>query len=218
MKIKNGKFNRESGMVVVEASFIFPIMFIILFILIYMGNAHYLKAQVEEIVTEQAIEGAKSCSDPLLIKIKETGSVPSLKDLKTEPYRYLFGGMDEIEKSVSAEVVRLIEEESGSFFGNMTPKVSTSTSKIAKFNNYVVYSTFSVEVEYVIEFPISFLGADKPIMLTVNSRADVPVNDTPEFIRNTDMVIDLFHGTKVGESISSVFGKIRDVMSNFAKK
>ena len=121
MKIKNGKFNRESGMVVVEASFIFPIMFIILFILIYMGNAHYLKAQVEEIVTEQAIEGAKSCSDPLLIKIKETGSVPSLKDLKTEPYRYLFGGMDEIEKSVSAEVLRLLEEESGSSFGNMSP-------------------------------------------------------------------------------------------------
>ena len=40
----------------------------------------------------------------------------------------------------------------------------------------------------------------------------MPVNDTPEFIRNTDMVIDVFEGTKVGQAISDVFKKINDFL------
>lgn len=213
------KVKKESGAVqIVEAAFVFPIMFIILFFLIYMGNAHYIKAQVESVVETQALEGASYCADPILETLKQTGNVPSLSSLKTEPYRYIFGGMTEIERKVGASVEAELSGKAASFFANMTPELKTPSANIAKFNNYVVYSTFSVEVEYVVEFPISFLGADRPAMLTINARAEVPVTDTTEFIRNTDMVIDLFHGTKIGQSISDVFGKINDFISSFASK
>lgn len=210
---------KENGAVqIVEATFVFPIMFIILFFLIYMGNAHYVKAQVESVVETYALEGAGYCADPILQTIKETGSVPSLSSLDTEPYRYIFGGMNDIEAQIGSAVETEIRGRSSSFFSNMAPDLKTPSSNIAKFNNYVVYSTFSVEVEYVVKFPIRFLGADSPSMLTINSRAEVPVNDIAEFIRNTDMVIDLFHGTKIGQSISDVFGKINDFISSFASK
>lgn len=212
-------YKSEKGAVqIVEATFVFPIMFIILFFLIYMGNAYYVKAQVESVVETYAIEGAGYCADPILETIKKTGSVPSLSNLKTQPYRYIFGGMNDIESEIGRNVESEINGQSSSFFRNMKPKLKTSYSNIAKFNNYVVYSTFSVEVEYVVEFPIRFMGADAPPMLTINSRSEVPVNDTAEFIRNTDMVIDLFHGTKIGQSISDVFGKINDFISSFASK
>jgi len=212
-------YKSEKGAVqIVEATFVFPIMFIILFFLIYMGNAYYVKAQVESVVETYAIEGAGYCADPILETIKKTGSVPSLSNLKTQPYRYIFGGMNDIESEIGRKVESEINGKSSSFFRNMKPKLKTSSSNIAKFNNYVVYSTFSVEVEYVVEFPIRFMGADAPPMLTINSRSEVPVNDTAEFIRNTDMVIDLFHGTKIGQSISDVFGKINDFISSFASK
>lgn len=213
------KLNSEDGAVqIVEATFVFPIMFIILFFLIYMGNAHYIKAQVESVVESRALEGAAYCADPILQTIKETNAVPSLSSLKTEPYRYVFGGMDKIENKIASSVKSDIESKSASFFKNMKPNLRTSKTNIAKFNNYVVYSTFSVELKYEIQFPIKFLGEDAPPILTINSRAEVPVNDTAEFIRNTDMVIDLFHGTKVGQSISNVFGKINDFISSFASK
>lgn len=213
------RIKSEHGAVqIIEAAFVFPIMFIILFFLIYMGNAHYVKAQVELVVETYAIEGAGYCADPILETIKKTGSVPSLSSLDTQPYRYIFGGMNDIESEIGSAVEKEIGGQSSSFFKNMKPKLKTSSHQIAKFNNYVVYSTFSVEVEYVVEFPIRFLGSSSAPMLTINSRAEVPVNDTAEFIRNTDMVIDLFHGTKIGQSISDVFGKINDFISSFASK
>ncbi len=217
-EIKNSIKSEKGAVQIVEATFVFPIMFIILFFLIYMGNAHYVKAQVESVTEKYALEGAGYCADSMLETIKQTGSVPSLSALKTEPYRYIFGGMNDIENKIATAVETEINGQSSSFFKNMSPKLKTSKANIAKFNNYVVYSTFSVEVQYVVEFPIRFLGADAPSMLTINSRAEVPVNDTAEFIRNTDMVIDLFHGTKIGQSISDIFGKINDFISSFASK
>ncbi|MDD4492772.1 MAG: pilus assembly protein [Eubacteriales bacterium] len=212
------KIKDNNGMVIIEATFVFPVMFIILFFLIYMGNAYYEKAQIESIVVEKSIAGANYCADPMLETIKETGAIPALNELKTEPYRYIFGGMNDIESKINKEVIEAIEGKSMSAFTNMKPKIKTKSSDISAFNNYVVYSTFSVEVEYVIEFPIKFLGADSPPILKICSCSEAPVDDTAEFIRNTDMVIDLFHGTKVGQSISDVFGKINDFISEFASK
>lgn len=211
------KIKNERGMVIVEASFVFPIMFFVLLFLIYMGNAYYMKAQIESVVEQKAIQGAAYCADPLLEAIKESGGVPTVDQLKTKPYRYIFGGMSDIETKISGEVVQAITGESSSFFKNMSPKIVTQKSDIAKYNNYIVYSTFSVEVKYVVKFPISFLGESTPPMLEITSRAEMPVDDTAEFIRNTDMVIDLFP-KEMGEKIADVFGKINDFISGFAKK
>ncbi len=140
-------------------------------------------------VETRAIQGAGYCADPMLQTIKDNnGTVPSLKNIKTEPYRYIFGGMDSIENKIASEVQNDIEGNAVSFFKNMKPSLKMPKSDIAKFNNYVVYSTFSVEVKYELKFPIKLLGADSPTVMTINSRAEVPVNDTAEFIRNTDMI------------------------------
>ena len=65
------KLNSENGTVIIEATFVFPIMFIILFFLIYMGNAFYMKAQVESVVEQKAIQGAAYCADPILETMKQ---------------------------------------------------------------------------------------------------------------------------------------------------
>ena len=211
------KLNSENGSAIIEATFVFPIMFIILFFLIFMGNAFYMKAKVEAVVAESAIEGASYCTDPNLEAIKN-GTTPNLKTLETKPYRYIFGGMSEVEKNISSDVADKIKSGDMSLFKNMSPVLTTPTGQIAKYNSNVLYSTFTVEVEYTIKFPIRYLGASSPTILKINSRSEVPVDDTAEFIRNTDMVIDVFSGTKVGQKISDVFGKINDFISNFAKK
>lgn len=206
----------ESGVVqIVEASFVFPVMFIILFFLIYMGNAHYIKAQMESLVEQEALAGAAYCADPFLESIEQGNT--ELSDMDIKPYRYIFGGMDDIESDISGSVKSNFEQSS-SFFKNMTPKLKTSGSEIASFNNYVVYSTFSVEIEYAIQFPIRFFGSDSIEILNIKSRAEVPVSDTTEFIRNTDMAVDVFSGTKLGKSISDTFDKINNFISGFTNK
>lgn len=216
---KKCKWRTERGAVqIVEASFVFPIMFIVLLTLIYMGNAFFVKAQVESVVETYALKGAKYCADPILASIEDGGGVPSIGNLDVEPYRYLFGGMDDLEREIGREVADILNGKTASGFNNMKPKVKTPQSKIAKFNNYVVYSTFSVEVDYTLTLPIRFLGAAEPEILKIKARAEVPTNDTAEFIRNTDMVIDILHGTKIGQSVSTIFGKVNDFITKFAGK
>lgn len=213
------RLRKETGAVqIVEAAFVFPIMFIVLFFLIYMGNVFFIKARVDAIVVEKAISGANYCADPLLETIKQTGNVPALSTAKFQPYRYLFGGMGEIEAKIAQEVVDEMATKSFAFFKGMEPKLLTPKADIAKHHNYVVYSTFSVEIKYTITFPIRFFGSSEPIILTISSMADTPVVDAPEFIRNTDMVIDIFHGTKIGQAVSDVFSKMNEFLSNFANK
>ncbi len=210
------KIKIEHGAVqIVEAAFVFPVMFIILFFLIYMGNAYYVRAQVEAIVVEKTIEGANYCTDPLLQTIKNEGVIPKLSDLDLDPYRY-FSGMDGVEEKISREVEGAIEGSSVSLFRNMEPVVKTRRADISKYNNYVLYATFSVEVKCEVEFPIKFLGRSTPSLLVITSRSEVAVNDTAEFIRNTDMVIDYFEDSKLGQSIKGVFGKINDFLDTFA--
>lgn len=217
-KVKKSIKSECGAVQIVEATFVFPVMFIVLFFLIFMGNAHYVKAQIESVVETYAIRGANYCADPILQTIHDNGTLPDLSALETEPYRYIFGGMGDVETQIAAKVREEIEGNQSSFFKNMKPRLKSADSQIAKYNNYVVYATFSVEVEYDLQFPIRFLGAHSPTTLNIKSRADVPVDDTAEFIRNTDMVVDIFHGTKLGQSISDVFGKVNDFINSFASK
>lgn len=120
-----------------------------------MGNAFYMKAQVESVVEQKAIQGAAYCADPILETMKETGKFPSLSALETKPYRYIFGGMNDVESKISNEVEEALTGKHQPFY-EYVPKITTAKSDIAKYNNYVVYSTFSVEVKYTIKFPISF--------------------------------------------------------------
>ena len=211
------ELKKDSGaVVIVEAAFVFPVMFIVLFFLIYLGNAYYIRSQIESVVVENAITGANYCADPMLATIKETGSVPSVSNTSVKPYRYLFGGMNDIEEKISKQVIEDIKSSTVSLFKNMTPKLKTSKAEIAKFNNFILYSTFTVEVKYEIAFPIRFFDNSAISSLVINSRAEIPVNDAAEFIRNTDMVMDYFSETGLGKKIGNAFEKINEFLGKFA--
>lgn len=217
-KIKELLRSTNGAVQIVEASIVFPIMFIILFFLIYMGNMYYIKAQATSLAEIYAIKGANYCADPLLKSIESNDMFPSLSTMKLNPYRHLFGENDSVEADIEGRIVEEITSSTSSFFKNMKPKIKTATSDIATYHNYIIYSTFSVEFDMDVYFPIRFLGKDSKPMIQMSARAEVPVDDTAELIRNTDMVIDYFHGTKAGQAISEAFGKINSFLSSFASK
>ena len=90
--------------------------------------------------------------------------------------------------------------------------------KYAYYDGNPLHSTFVVQVNYELKFPIRFLMEKQPTIIKLSSRAEVSVNDSPEFIRNVDMVVDLLEGTGVGEKIKGIFDKINDVIKKFAGK
>lgn len=205
--------NERGAYTIVEATIVFPVMFFVLFFIIFIGNLYYEQAKMDDCVMRYAIKGAQYCQDPLLHDMAASGSIPTdVKSISIEPYRYLLGGMDSVETKIANEMKAEIDAKNLTFFKNMSPEVTT---KSAKYNNYLVYSTFTCQLNYSISLPIRFWDDSNYDIIRFNSRAEVSVSDTPEFIRNVDFVVDLLTGTKAGSTIKSVFDKINSFILKF---
>ena len=178
---------KEKGAVIIEASIVFPVMFLVIFFMIFAGNAYYQKCRVNAIVNELTIYGAAHCADPMLGCI-ESNQIPSTGDVKIYPYRFLIGGMKDIESSIEDSINEKVENLHYGLFAGMKPKNVKITPD---FSNKFIYSDFSTEIEYKITIPIKLLGIPDYLAMHVVSRVDIPVPDTVEFVRNTDMAEDI---------------------------
>ena len=219
IKHLSNNLKNEKGMLVVEATIVFPVMFLVIFLMIFMGNAYFQKSRIDSIVTEMAYYGSAQCADPLLREIIEKGKVPTLEDAdyNIEPYRYLLGeigkesGMNAIETQVETQIANRIKEIKTGLFSHMKPSASKLS---AEFNNAFVYSTFEVEVLYKVPLPIKLFGMKDYFSLNTASHCEVPVSDTPEFIRNVDMVEDWVESTEAGQS---AIAKTKGIMEKVAE-
>lgn len=199
----------ENGMVIIEASFVFPIMFIIIFVMIYTGNAYMQKCRVDAIVNEMAIKGAAYCADPLLEYVESNSSIPSVNDIDVKPYRYMIGGMNEIETKIEKDINSKLNNIDTGLFYNMKPKCEQP--KI-EFHNYFIYSTFSVELTYKIPIPIRLFADNDDLYLSISSRYDAPVSDVPEFIRNVNMVEDYMEAYGAIDKIQELVEEAKSFM------
>ena len=226
-KIKNIKnaILSNKGVLIVESAIVFPVMFFVLLFIIFIGNLYYEQARVDDIVMRYAIKGAQCVADPFLYDLEAENAVPSDVDtLHLEPYRYILGGFADgtisaVEDKLSNDIKNEVNQSKLIFFSNSKSKyISSDNEDVAYFKNYVLYSTFVVQVNYEIKFPIRFLNDERLSVAKMSARAEVPVSDTDEFIRNVDMAIDLLEKTKAGDTIKSIFAKVGSFINKFASK
>lgn len=197
---------KEDGSMIIEATFVYPIMFFVLFFLIYMGNMFYLQSNIESSVNRVAIKGASYFADTMLEQVEGSASIPAVGAIDIQPYRYLnvfvngedcFDGRGELKKEI----------ENTGFFAGMTPKAVEIYSRV---NNYIIYQTYEVDVDYVLEFPIRFLFQEDYYSLKGTAHAEIPIVDNAEFIRNTDLVIDYIQRWETGQKgIEKLTGAIQ---------
>lgn len=207
MKNKN-----ERGSVIVEASIVFPVMFLIIFFMIFTGNAYLQKCRVESIINQYALDGAAYCADPQLSSI-EGGKIPKLDGLNVYPYRYFSSSNSGYSADIAATVENNIHKKvttlSSGLFSGMKPMMTKGDIN-AVYNSGFVYSTFSVDATYKIEMPIRLLGDDENMKLEVSTHVEVPVSDSVEMIRNIDMVWDYMERFGVAEKIEEAKTKLSE--------
>ena len=197
----------ESGMVIVEASIVFPVMFLVIFLLLFLGNAYYQKSCIERLVTQTALEAAAEAGDPLLAGVKE-GSFPSVDSVDVKPYRYIFpGACRDVASSAENKLKKRLKTVGTGFFTGMTPKGIEKTT--VTFDWGVFCSTMKVQVDCKIPLGIRLLGEKSMIEMPVTARASAPVSDAPEFVRIVDTVGDYMNKLGVTEAISKVTEKIK---------
>lgn len=209
----------ESGaMAIVEATFVFPIMFFVIFFLIFMGNMYVSKAYTDNLINETAIEIAANCADPNLRAISADGKVTdSLKKMENEPYRYIFNkdvvnaGNGAVNESIEEGKKKILKSESefNSFFRGMEPRLNAKDLSIHFKNNLVSYS-LEITAVYKISMPWKFIFQNDINVYTFTAHAEVPVSDAPEFIRNVDLAVDYAQQSELvqnaAEKIKKLFG------------
>lgn len=197
----------ERGAIFIEAAVVFPVMFLIIFLMIYLGNVYWQQSKIEALVADYALRGAAYCADPLLINA-EKGSIPDVGSHQVYPYRVFdSSGVGSTVDNVAGGLEDAIADVGTGLFKNMSP---TDVSVDAKYHNGVIYSTFSVDVQYSIELPIRMIGQKKNYSLNMAARVEQPVSDVPEMIRTVDMVEDYLEQTGVADAIEEFTKKISD--------
>lgn len=198
----------KGSVTIVEATFVFPIMFFVLFFLLFYGNSCYVKSNIDAVVSKYAIEAAAEISDPLLANLKENGIVGTYNP-DSKPYRYLSNGYG---NTVVSKYKQKIEDEikfSG-FFSSMSPK---SVQCTGEYKNYFLYQTVKYDVTYNIQIPIRMIFFENPTIIKFSSADEAPVCDSSEFVLNTNMVIDYLEKTGIADKISEWVDKIKDVVN-----
>lgn len=202
----------ESGVVFVEAAVVFPVMLLVIFLMIFAGNAYFQKARVEAIVTEIAIDGAAYCADPM-VRTAEKGKLGdiSVSSLNVYPYRAFNGkGTGDTVGAMQTELEDRIKGLGVGYFAGMKPQVKSVS---AKYNYGFLYSTFEVDVEYKIVFPIRMLGQKENASMTMYSHASMPVSDTTELIRNVTMVEDYLEQFGITERFEEFKTNLSETMN-----
>lgn len=191
----------ESGALIVEASIVFPVMFLVIFFMIFAGNAYLQKCRVEAIINQCAIDGASYCADPQLQSV-EGGTVPSVDSLEVYPYRFFSStGVGDVEGEMESLIREKVGQMSSGLFSGMKPEDFTVQ---ANYSNGILYATFSVDASYKIKIPVRLLGEKENIHLEVDTHVEMPVSDSTELIRNIDMIWDYMERYGVAEKIDEM--------------
>lgn len=205
------KKSAEAGMLVVEATILFPVMFLIIFLMMFLGNAYMQKCRVEAVINKLALDGAAYCACPMLYKM-DTGEkkIPDFATVDIQPYRYLIGGMSDVVSWIDGQADNYLSNVDTGFYLGMKPK---NWVVDVNFKNQFICSSLSIDVKYDITVPIRLLGMSDYLSLKVASHSEVAVSDTTEFVRNVNMVEDYLESTGIKEKLDEGLQKIKDMMS-----
>ncbi|MDR1590160.1 MAG: pilus assembly protein [Oscillospiraceae bacterium] len=198
----------ESGLVFIEAAIVFPVMFLVVFFMIFWGNAFYTKSKAEAVTRRVAVAGAAYCAD-LTLPAVSSGGAAEFSAGNVRPYRYvtginLPGGV--IGDALSKEVAAI----GTGMFSGMAPR---SPDYSVKFENLIICATVTVDLTYVISIPIRLLGMEELLSMRVSARANAPVPDAPEMIRNINMVEDYILQTGTDVKLKSAIDKAKSVFA-----
>lgn len=207
----------ENGIVpIFEATIVFPIMFFVIIFMFLMGNVYMSKSYVDAVVHKEAVKIAAKCADPNLEETLKNEKLNNTK-LKNMPYRYIFQGqIKNVINSSKKEIRSIATNDFNSFFPRMAPSMENDNIKI-KFENNLINYDLSVTADYKITLPFRFIFADNVMSFNYTAYANVPVTDSPELIRNVEMIIDYIQQTGLDKKVENVTNKIKGLFKRDSK-
>ena len=207
------KDGQKGAVVIMEAAFVFPIMFFVIFILLMVCEGYYQYARVERACIVAAVQGAARCENPMLETVQKSGQVPtSTTAAKVRPYRYIFTEESkQIAAEMEAELERTIANMDCLAFRGMTPD-EVEVDIDPRLN--VLVSAFPVECKFKIQLPIRMIFSNEDLTFHYEVTVVQPIGDPAEFVRNVSTVQDYLDRNA---TITEYLQKIRDAFAKISR-
>lgn len=208
-------FRDESGSLIVEASFIYPMVILVLLFLLVWGMLQVQRAVIFKEVNTVADIGANTVSNEGYSVLTNTSADKAAVKAyyrKNNPYRYWNFNYTKSEGTLKQELAdrlnRALMISTGSFVDyDVTIK------------NQVLLQTVEVKADFVYPMPKIFhlIGMDKEMRISNSVVYDAI--DPTEFVRNTDMVFDIMGALSerfgIDEKIENFLTKLKNLKSKF---
>ena len=233
------KFLRdESGAAeMIEAAFVYPAVFLCLFLLIYIGLFILQSITVGTYARKLALLASREIACPgyidmCMYKDEKGADVSAFSDASVElasgsgvgpstkpstgdarPYRYFTSNLlDDATNQQLEKVARQLLAK-----GSILAGKGNATIEVKAKNYFIVqYVTVSVK-QPLMDFPLLKAFGVNP---TVQASATAAVNDTDEFVRNVDFVADALQvlAKKIGINVDAIKDKVNEAMTTLKLK
>lgn len=214
MKYRKAEESQRGAMTIVEATFVFPIMFIIVFIMIMTGEAYYQRSRVEYEISHGSVSGAARCENPMLAYIQNNGNaIPSDPGAaKVVPYRYIFTSeARRIGTDLEGELTQTINSMEPLAFRAMSPR-NVNIDVKPKLN--ILVSSLQVNCEFDIQLPIRMLFSKENLKFHYKISTVEPIGDPAEFVRNVSLVQDILDRNSKAQEM---YGRIKNALDQLGR-
>lgn len=208
---KKGKKERpiapEGGYAIIENIFVMPIVFIVMFALIFSGCMLHARCAIESAASRGVIYASRLICDPQYGKITANATTENGRELNElsstefdftridhyEPYRYIpllsksfpLSGESSLETATAAYVRKVISQNNTWMFDIDLDSV------VCDIDNYVITQNVRVKVRARYHMPTAFRLLGMPETYDLVAESVMTVSDQDEFIRNVDFAADL---------------------------
>jgi len=204
----------EKGLLIVEATIVFPIIFFVIMFLFFAGNMFWQKSRIESIVSRMTIDGAVYCGDSGLPDIicsynygGKTDIIPSLGAMNINLYD-IVSGKEDVEIYIDERIKSQIEKLDSGFFYGMVPRLESVS--FAEYERSFIHASFKVAVSYRIYMPFRVWGQSENMSIRLTTMMEYPVMDTVEFIRNINMIEDYYENSGLESNITELVESAKD--------
>lgn len=207
----------RSGMVTIEATIVFPALFFSLILILFMGLVLYQEVNLQSLAVRASERGA-------VVYGSRTGNMTtSIKTLDDFKYRDPYRNVPFLNTLSDGSYRGLIEQYVGSYIGDNNVLEGENPGHSVEIENYIIAKRVKVRISNGYQIPVESIGKmfghEGPF--EVNTAAVSAVTDSPDFVRNVDLALDVVQQSKLTggafQAVSDGFGKIKDALGDLAE-
>lgn len=202
--------SESDGYITVEAAMVFSVLFFSLIFILFMGMVLYQEVNLQGLAVQASERGSVIYSSRVSDMAAGTKTLEDF--LIRDPYRNV-PFMDNGKKSDYTSVINTYINQNLGNRDVISGEVHNSGNYVA-IEDYLIEKRVKVTIESGYRLPVdsiaSMFGQEGPF--EVHTAAVSAVVDSPDFVRNVDLAMDVVKQTKVFGPVEEGYNKIRDAI------